>query len=123
MSELKFDSILLVAVDEALSTLSDSVKQSVYFHLERNFHIKRGDIPDKLEAFTQAIESLFGIGADWIEILIMKKLHEKVGGVYRWKNATERFGLIEYVAGAKRFLRESKRACNLDINIQMNMRS
>lgn len=122
LSEVEFDTILLVAVDEALSMLSDSVKKSIYFHLEQNFHIRRDDIPRRLEAFTQAIEGIFGVGADWIEILIMKKLHEKVGGVYKWNNAAERFALTEYVAGAKRFLKESSRTCDFGVGVPMNKR-
>ncbi len=122
MFESEFDTILLVAVDEALSALGDSVKQSVYFHLERSFHIRRDEIPSRLEAFTQAIESIFGIGADLIEILIMRKIHEKVGGVYKW-NTTERFGLREYVAEAKRFSKREEHTCNLGVSLSMNVRT
>jgi hypothetical protein len=117
--ESEFDRILLEAVDDALSSLSDSVKQMVYFHLERSFHIKREDIPCKFEEFTRAIESIFGVGADWIEVLIMKRIHKKVGGVY---SITQRFGLTEYVVEAKRFSKRAELTCNLGVSLSNNVR-
>lgn len=121
MLESEFDTLLLAAVDEALSSLGNSVKQSMYFHLERSFHIRRDDIPSRLEAFTQAIEGIFGVGANWIEILIMRKIHEKVGGDYKW-NSTERFGLTKYVAEARRFSKREGHTCNLGVSLSMNVR-
>lgn len=101
MTEPEFEALLLEAIDEALFVLGDSVTQTVYFHLERSFNIKKDEIPYRLGTFTQAIENIFGAGAKFIEILIMKKLHKKVEGVLKW-NESERFGFTEYVARAKR---------------------
>lgn len=105
MIELEFDFLLLEAIDEALSSLGDSIMQTVYFYLEKSFHIKKAEIPCRLGAFTQAIENIFGAGADIIEILIIKKLYEKVGGVFMW-NESERFGFTEYVAKVKSLSKE-----------------
>ena len=103
--EPEFDVLLLEAIDEALSTLGDSIMHTVYFHLERSFHIRKDEIPYRLGAFTQAVENIFGAGANFIEILIMKKLHEKVDGAMKW-NESERFGFTEYVARAKRVFQQ-----------------
>ena len=105
MVEPKFDVLLLEAIDEALSVLGDSIMQTVYFHVEKSFHIKKHEIPHRLGAFTKAIESIFGVGANFIEILIMKKLHKKVDAHFRW-NESEEFGLAQYVSEAKRVLQE-----------------
>jgi hypothetical protein len=99
--EREFDVLLLEAIDEALSALGDSVMKMVYFHLERSFHIKKDEIPYRLGAFIQAVENIFGVGANFIEILIMKKLHEKVDAHFRW-NKSEGFGFTKYVSEAKR---------------------
>jgi hypothetical protein len=99
--EPEFDVLLLEATDEALSALGDSIMQTVYFHVERSFHIKKHEIPHRLGAFTEAVENIFGVGANFIEILIMKKLHEKVDAHFRW-NESARFGLAQYVSEAKR---------------------
>lgn len=74
-----FTKLLLEAVDETLSSLGDSSKRAIYFYLERNFSIKKQDIPDRIEEFTEAIEKLFGNGAKILEIQIMKHLYENLG--------------------------------------------
>ena len=38
--ELRFNRLLLEAVDEALASLGESSKQSIYFHLEQRFRVK-----------------------------------------------------------------------------------
>lgn len=101
MSEAEFDALLLESIDEALSVLSDSVMKAVYFHLERSFNIKKDEIPCRLGAFTQAVENIFGVGANFVEILIMKKLHEKVNAHFRW-NESKGFELAQYISEAKR---------------------
>jgi hypothetical protein len=104
----EFDAILLDAIDEALYSLGDSIRQTIYFHLERSFHIKKEEIPERIGAFTQAIENIFGFGANPIKIMIMKKLSEKVGAVFEWSEF-ERFGFVEYVARARLFFGEKER--------------
>lgn len=103
--EPEFDVLLLEAIDEALSALGDSIMQTVYFHVERSFHIKKHEIPYRLGAFTEAVENIFGVGANFIEILIMKKLHEKVDAHFRW-NESEGFGFAQYVSEAKRVFKK-----------------
>jgi hypothetical protein len=74
-----FDKLLLTAIDEALSSLGESVKQSIYFHIENTFSVSRDDIPENLDQFQGGLEKIFGTGARFIEILIMKNLHAKIG--------------------------------------------
>ena len=69
----------LKPIDDGLSQIGDSSKQAIYFHLEKGFNIKRQEIPDKIADFKDAIEKIFGLGASFLEILIMKRLYEKVG--------------------------------------------
>ena len=94
--------LLLEAVDEALSSLGDSGKQAVYFHLKKSFNIEKRDIPHKIEKFTDAIEKTFGLGSKFLEILIMKHLYEKIGQVFEYDKEQKDLVLIEYVAAAKR---------------------
>ena len=100
MVKKTFDTVFLEAVDEALATLGDSARQSIYFHLEKEFHVARCDIPRKLGAFENGIERIFGSGARFLEILIMKKLYEKVGSPLLYD---ERKDLVfsDYVKAAK----------------------
>lgn len=103
MSEKKksFESLLTEAVDEALTSLGESSKQSIYFHLERKFKVAKKDIPFQLEDFADGLEKIFGLGAQFIEILIMKNLYEKIGIPVEW-NKNKELGFIAYVEAAKR---------------------
>jgi hypothetical protein len=79
LSKNDFSKILLAAVDESLSSLGDSPKQAILFHLEASFNIKREHIPENMTEFTKALERIFGPGASYLEKLIVKRLHEKLG--------------------------------------------
>jgi len=80
----KFETVLVEAVEEAFSTLGESVKTSIYFHLEHKFIIPKQDIPYRIDDFSDALERIFGIAAKHLEILIMKKLHDKITCFYEW---------------------------------------
>jgi hypothetical protein len=73
-----FSKILLSAVDESLSSLGDSSKQAIFFHLETSFKIKKENIPSNLTEFSKALEGIFGPGALYLEKLIAKNLYEKL---------------------------------------------
>jgi len=96
-----FEKLLLEAVDEALASLGESAKQSIYFHLKEKSKIAKNDIPYRLEDFADGLEKIFGLGARFIEILIMKSLFKKVGQPLQWDESRE-LVFAEYVAAAKR---------------------
>ena len=94
---LDFEKLLLEAVDEGLSSLGDSPKQAVYFYLEKTFKIKKMDIPDKIDEFTNAIEKIFGHGAKHLEIQIMKRLYEKIGRTFKYFPEKDDLLFTEYM--------------------------
>lgn len=100
MAKRTFDAVLLEAVDEALLTLGDSAKQSIYFHLEKEFHVARRDIPRRSKDFENGIDRIFGAGAKFLEILIMKKLYEKIGSPFLW-DEKEDLVFVDYLMAAK----------------------
>jgi hypothetical protein len=79
-----FDQILLEAIDEALLRLGESVKSSIYFHLDCKFKITRCEIPSKINDFSDALERIFSLGARHLEILFMKSLHSKLNLECKW---------------------------------------
>jgi len=108
VSNSSFETLLLEAVDEGLSSLSDSAKEVIYFYLEKTFKIDRREIPYKIEEFSDAIEEFFGDGAKVLKILIMRRLYEKIGGVVEYEQGDLVF--TEYVAAARQsFLKKKKR--------------
>ena len=95
-----FDTLLLRSIDEALNSLGKSVSQSIYFHIEDKFGIIKDEIPVKLQEFQEVLKEIFGVGAQFVEILIMKKLHVNAGGLVKIK--TEQFRFLEYVDASKK---------------------
>jgi len=81
----KFGDVLRDSIDDALSSLGEPVKKSIYFHLEHEFLITKQDMPMRIDDFSDAIERIFGSGAKYLELLIMKNLYEKVNCSYRWE--------------------------------------
>lgn len=93
--------ILLEAVDEGLSSLGDSPKQAIFFHLENTFKIKKEKIPANLREFEKALERIFGPGAPYLEKLIVKRLYEKLGLEFE---EIESWNFLEYVNNLKECL-------------------
>jgi hypothetical protein len=79
LSQNNFSKILLAAVEESLSSLGDSPKQAIFFHLESSFNIKKEHIPENMTEFAKALENIFGPGATYLEKLIVKRLCDKLG--------------------------------------------
>jgi len=105
-----FEKLLLEAVDSGLDSLGDSAKQAIYFHLENKFEIARKDIPQRVEEFADGLERIFGVGAQSLEILIMKELHERIGQRLKW-NKNKELLFAEYIAAARSsFLRQGRRS-------------
>jgi len=97
----KIRKILLEAVEEGLSSLGDSPKQAIFFHLETSFEISKDNIPANLTDFSKALEKIFGLGAVYLEKLIAKRLYEKLGLEL---DEEETWGFLDYVDNAKRHL-------------------
>lgn len=92
-----FERLLLDAIDESLSSLGQSAKQAIYYHLEKSFKIKKAEIPLKIEEFTIAIEKIFGDGAKLLEIQMMKRLHEKSGSMFRYSPIKDELIFADYM--------------------------
>jgi hypothetical protein len=74
----KFDQFLIEAIDEALSSLGEPVKNAVYQHLQSDFSIEKDKIPIQIEEFSNIIHKIFGLGASRLEIKFMKNLNSKI---------------------------------------------
>ena len=84
-----FDQRLLEAIDEGLSGLGEAGKASIYIHLEETFNIRKQEIPNKLDSFSNALHRIFGIGARNLEILIMKRLHQEIESQIKLEASSE----------------------------------
>jgi hypothetical protein len=83
-AESTFNKMLMEAIDDALSSLGEPIKESIYDDLEKMFNIKRCDIPCRIDEFSDALERIFGVTAKLLQILFMKHLHDRVRIVCKW---------------------------------------
>jgi hypothetical protein len=74
----KFDEFLIQAIDDALSTLGEPVKYTLYQRLQSDFRITKEKIPENIEEFCSIIHKIFGLGANRLEIRVIKNLCLKV---------------------------------------------
>ena len=105
MSQRNFSKLLLSAVEEGLSSLGDSPRQAIFFHLETSFNVKKEHIPSNLTEFTKALEGIFGFGAPYLEKLIIKHLYEKLGLEFADE---EKWNFLECVDKVKKQLHEEQ---------------
>jgi hypothetical protein len=80
----EFDKLLLESIDEALASLGEAVKNSIYSHLQNDFNIKRDEIPDKICEFSDILHKIFGMGAGRLEVKCMKNICDKVKVSIAW---------------------------------------
>jgi hypothetical protein len=102
--EGSFFKMLGEAIDEAFSSLGESAREAIYFHLEKSFGIKNSEIPYRIDDFSNAIEKIFGPGARHLEIMFMKNLYAKAKIDYPWDlpgSADSELTFAEYIRLAK----------------------
>jgi hypothetical protein len=74
----RFDSYLQEAIDEALSSLGEVVKNATLEHLTNDFGICKDEIPEKIYDFARIIQKMFGLGAGRLEVRILRNLESKI---------------------------------------------
>lgn len=78
VSTVGFDKLLATAIDESFSSLGEPSKVALYNYLEASLKLKKWEIPHQINAFEAALEKIFGMGAQSLESLIMKRLQTKM---------------------------------------------
>lgn len=107
-ADRRFNRLLLEAIDEALSSLGESVKKAIYYRLEEDFHISKPEIPQKIQAFNRAMEEMFKEGASHLQISMMKQIHQKTGEKLTWTE-DKKLTFPKYVTAVKQnFLKGEK---------------
>ena len=102
-SESIFEKFLIDVVEEGLSSLGDSCKDTIYFYLRRRFQIGKQEIPHEIEAFTSALEEIFGAGARLIELRIIEALYQRVNR-FKYFPKQRDITFTEYVTAMRNFL-------------------
>jgi hypothetical protein len=74
----KFEESLSEAIDEALTSLGEPVKNTLYLQLEHNFNVQRSEIPNHIKEFSDFLSKVFGLGAAHLETKCMENLHSRI---------------------------------------------
>jgi hypothetical protein len=112
---MNFEEVFLEAIDEEFSCLGETGKRTIYFYLETKYKIKKHDIPVRIEAFTEAIEDIFGTGAKLLEIRILKNLFKKIGHIHPSFHNQVCLEFTKYLESARR---TSNRLIPLEVSSQ-----
>ena len=99
--ETDFEKILSEAIDEALSSFGENCKHVIYYNLENEFGLPKNEIPERIEDFTGAIETIFGKGANILEIRIMKMLFNKINSPFPYSHKDDSLKFENYVQSAQ----------------------
>jgi hypothetical protein len=98
---MSFEELLLTVLEEEFSSLGEGCKQVIYFHLEKEFMLNKKNIPSRIGDFSEAIENIFGIGAQVLEIRIMKNLFKKIGHPFPYFQYQKSLEFAEYIESAR----------------------
>lgn len=79
MSSSRSEEMILKCIDRGLEVLGTNVKQTIYWHLESKFKVKKEEIPDKIDVFVNMLRKLFGSGARIIEEIIISEMVKEFG--------------------------------------------
>lgn len=96
----KFNKLLLKVIDEELKQIfGEAATLIIYNHLEKNYSLKRGEIPEKLEVFIMGLEEFLSSGAQVVEKIILKRVYSNFGLQCQIK---EGYSFIDYVTELKK---------------------
>ena len=95
----QFGSAVLGAVDDGLLAYGEPVRYALYYSVEAKHHVRREQIPDRIEEFHKAIGEVCGYGGRVTERLIAKSLYSRLGLDFV---EHKEWSLVEYVRHAKK---------------------
>jgi hypothetical protein len=116
MKRLDFEKTFLEAVDTALLSLGESPRQAVYYHLNKSFKLQREEIPDDADEFSQALNVIFGPGAEVIEKIIVKHLYSSLNLNYEEKSC---FEFVDYISSARESVKREKQQLKIGRKLRM----
>jgi hypothetical protein len=99
---LNFEEALSESIDQVLAALG--VDQAVYSFLEQEEGIGKEQIPKKIQKFTDALESIFGISAAVVELKIIEKLNWQTHG-FTYKSKSQDLFFVDYLAALQKHLK------------------
>jgi len=98
----KLNKVIVNTVDEELKKIfGETATLVIYGYLEDNLSLKRENIPEKIELFSQGLDKFFGSGAYMLEKTILTNLYSSFGFTYEEKKG---YSFVDYVNELKKRL-------------------
>lgn len=94
----RFDRILVQAIDEGLLVFGESTRYVIYYHIASKHNIERERIPERLEAFHEALKDIFGEGSKVVEKQIAKSMYAMLDLKFR---ECDEWTLVDYANDAR----------------------
>jgi len=86
----KLESLLPKMINETLKQVfKEDGAKAIWVFIENNSHLKREEIAEKPEVFSDGLDRLLGSGARVIEKFILKNLYRELGLEFREKKGRE----------------------------------
>ena len=103
----KLNRVLVNTVDEELMKIfGKTATLVIYSYFEDNLSLKRENIPEKIELFSQGLKNFFGSGACMLEKTILTDLYSGFGLKYNEKKGHT---FVDYVTELKNHLSVNNR--------------
>ena len=118
MGNLNFEKNLLEAVDYGLLSLGENPRRAIYFHLKKSFQLQRKSIPKETDEFSQALNIIFGPGAEIIEQYILKELYQRLELDFEEKEGCT---FADYVREAKKLVGRNKKSSEKSTNLMVHV--
>ena len=110
--DCEFASILIKCIDETLMAYGKDTRKALYEYFKKVLSLPKQKIPERIDLFSKGLEDLLGLGARSLEILVMMKLHSKIGVVWEYKVSNHGLSpdltFAEYVSVAKKYYEEAQ---------------
>ena len=103
VSPISFETAVSESIDEVFATLGENVKQAIYSYLENKYSMGKEQIPNMIDDFTDAIESIFGYAAKLVELKIIEKVQGKVKG-FCYESKSKEIFFVEYLSALQKHL-------------------
>jgi KaiC/GvpD/RAD55 family RecA-like ATPase len=95
---LSLEEAMLSAIDNGLLALGKVVRDTIYDRFDRMYHLRREEIPNKLDTFHDALQTMFGAGAKVIETQIVRAFSARLGSGF---TENENWTIVDYFELAK----------------------
>jgi hypothetical protein len=81
------NTLILQVIEKGLDSLGTTPKQAIWIFLEKDFNVKRDELPGNLKDFREGLQKIFGLGYKFLDTLFCHYLQEATGKKFQ-KNLT-----------------------------------